>query len=94
MGSQIGVVPDARVAAVAEALDVVAKTLTISLELELAGDALSGRASVGRAPGTAFDGWLGLLGAIDALVAEAGAATTSTPGIEAAPGASVSREDR
>ena len=78
--------PDARVAVTADAPGVVAKTLTIHLELEFVGDAISGRASVGAAAGTTFDGWLGLLGTIDALVAEADAATTSTPGIEAAPG--------
>lgn len=83
---QIGVAPDARVAALADALGVDAEKLPISLELEFVGDGISGRASVGAAAGTTFGGWLGLLGTIDALVAEAGAATTYTRALKAAPG--------
>ncbi len=89
----MGFAPDARVAALADALGVFAETLTIRLELELDGDAISGRASVGAAAGTTFDGWLGLLGTIDALVAEAGAATTSIPAIEAASGRGEPKEN-
>ena len=43
-------------------------TLTVTLELRLAGDALSGRATGSDGQTVDFDGWLGLLAALDAFV--------------------------
>jgi hypothetical protein len=44
------------------------QTVVIRLELQLTGDSLTGRVSDGRGAAEAFVGWLGLLGAIDALL--------------------------
>jgi hypothetical protein len=44
------------------------KTAAISLELELAGDSLSGRASDEAGTQREFSGWLGLVSAIEALI--------------------------
>jgi hypothetical protein len=55
------------------------QTVVIRLELNLAGDSLTGRVSDGRGAAEAFVGWLGLLAAIDALV-PAGA---TVPGVAA-----------
>jgi hypothetical protein len=44
------------------------KTAAISLELELAGDSLSGRASDEAGTRREFSGWLGLVSAIEALI--------------------------
>ena len=47
------------------------KAVTITLELRLAGDELDGRASDGTGSDRPFSGWLGLLVAIDAMLAAA-----------------------
>jgi len=47
------------------------KTVIIRLELRLAGDSLTGRASDGTGAARDFAGWLGLVAALDALVAGA-----------------------
>jgi hypothetical protein len=44
------------------------KTTAISLDLEVAGDSLSGRASSGEGTEREFSGWLGLMSAIEALI--------------------------
>jgi hypothetical protein len=44
------------------------QTVVIRLELHLADDALTGRASDGTGPAREFAGWMGLVAAIDALV--------------------------
>jgi hypothetical protein len=49
-------------------------TLTVTLELRIDGDVISGRATGDNGEGIDFEGWLGLLGALDALVL-----TTSEP---------------
>ena len=43
-------------------------TLTVTLELRFDGDALSGRATGEDGVNVEFDGWLGLLAALDAFV--------------------------
>ena len=43
-------------------------TLTVTLELRVDGDALSGRATGENGESIEFDGWLGLLAALDAFV--------------------------
>jgi hypothetical protein len=43
-------------------------TLNVTLELRIDGDALSGRAIGEDGASIDFDGWLGLLAALDALV--------------------------
>jgi hypothetical protein len=43
-------------------------TLTVTLELRIDGDAISGRATGDNGEIVAFDGWLGLLAALDELV--------------------------
>ena len=43
-------------------------TLTVTLELRFDGDALSGRATGDDGVSVDFDGWLGLLAALDAFV--------------------------
>jgi hypothetical protein len=43
-------------------------TLTVTLELRFDGDALSGRATGSDGRTLEFDGWLGLLSALDAFV--------------------------
>jgi len=45
------------------------RAVTITLELRLAGDELDGRASDGIGPERPFSGWLGMLVAIDSLLA-------------------------
>ena len=44
------------------------KTAAISLDLSLAGDALTGSASDGEGHRREFAGWLGLVSAIEALI--------------------------
>ena len=44
----------------------------ITLDLEVTDDFLSGQARNGSGPGRPFSGWLGLMAAIDELLAEAG----------------------
>ena len=44
----------------------------ITLDLEVTDDFLSGQARNGSGPGRPFSGWLGLMAAIDGLLAEAG----------------------
>lgn len=46
------------------------ESIALNLELELSGETLTGRARNGSGQGRDFAGWLGLLGAIDALIAE------------------------
>ncbi|HEY1274606.1 MAG TPA: FAD-binding oxidoreductase [Thermoleophilaceae bacterium] len=55
-----------------------ANTISISLELRLADDALSGRASAAAGRRRDFVGWLGLMAAIDALLP--GGAQAAAPG--------------
>jgi hypothetical protein len=43
-------------------------TITVTLELRVEGDSLTGRASDGAGSVRSFAGWLGLVAAIDALV--------------------------
>jgi hypothetical protein len=47
--------------------DVNGATTTITLELELAGDWFTGRATDQTGAGRSFSGWLGLIAAIDEL---------------------------
>jgi hypothetical protein len=51
-------------------------TLTVTLELRIDGDSLSGRATSDTGETVEFDGWLGLLGALDALVLTTSDATS------------------
>ena len=44
------------------------ETITITLELRVAGDSVSGRAHNGSGPAGEFSSWLGLVSAIEALV--------------------------
>jgi len=44
------------------------RTISITLELRQTGESLVGRASDGTSPNRDFSGWLGLVGAIDALL--------------------------
>lgn len=46
------------------------QTVVIRLELHLAGDSLTGRASDGTGTAREFMGWLGLVAAIDGLLTE------------------------
>ncbi len=46
--------------------------ISLSLELDISGESLTGHARNGTGAARSFAGWLGLLGAIDALVAEKG----------------------
>jgi hypothetical protein len=55
------------------------ETITITLELRLDGDSVSGRAHNGSGPAGEFSSWLGLVSAIETLVDHARA--------EPAPGA-------
>jgi hypothetical protein len=48
------------------------KNTQITLDLEVTDDFLSGLARNGSGPGRPFSGWLGLMAAIDELLAEAG----------------------
>ena len=48
------------------------KNTQITLDLEVTDDFLSGQARNGSGPGRPFSGWLGLMAAIDELLAEAG----------------------
>ena len=48
------------------------KNTQITLDLEVTDDFLSGRARNGSEHGRPFSGWLGLMAAIDELLAEAG----------------------
>lgn len=52
-------------------------TVEIHLELSLAGESLTGRAGDGRGTVRHFDGRLGLLAAIDALIAESAAGSAT-----------------
>jgi hypothetical protein len=49
----------------------------IALELELDGDTISGHAIDADGVRHEFSGWIGLMGVLDALLEQAGAATTS-----------------
>jgi hypothetical protein len=52
------------------------RMVTITLEVQVAGEAVSGRATDGAHQPREFSGRLGLLGAIDALLASQGNVTT------------------
>jgi hypothetical protein len=54
-----------------------ATTTQITLELELDGDTISGHAIDADGVRHEFSGWIGLMGVLDALLEQAGAATTS-----------------
>jgi hypothetical protein len=58
-------VPDARLT---EDRRVAQHTIVIRLELHLAGDSLTGRASDGTQAAREFVGWMGLVAAIDGLL--------------------------
>jgi hypothetical protein len=55
------------------------ETISISLELQFAGDTLSGRASRGTGDHKDFTGWIGLVAAIDALAQADGGRAPGTP---------------
>jgi hypothetical protein len=44
--------------------------LTISLELDMSGDTLNGQAITAQGTTTTFSSWLGMIGALDLLVAD------------------------
>jgi hypothetical protein len=44
--------------------------LTISLELDMSGDTLNGQAITGHGTTRTFSSWLGMIGALDLLVAD------------------------
>ena len=44
--------------------------LTISLQLDLSGDTLNGQAITAQGATTTFSSWLGMIGALDLLVAD------------------------
>lgn len=52
--------------------------ISLSLELDISGESLTGHARNGTGAARSFAGWLGLLGAIDALVAEKGGRRPTT----------------
>jgi hypothetical protein len=51
-------------------------SFTVTLELRLDGENISGRAVGDDGEAVEFDGWLGLLAALDALVQETAAASS------------------
>ena len=51
------------------------RNITLALELRLADDALTGRVKAADGNETEFSGWLGLVAAIEALLAEPSAPT-------------------
>ena len=51
-------------------------SITVTLELRIDGEWLSGRAVGGDGEAVEFDGWLGLLAALDALVQTTSAASS------------------
>jgi hypothetical protein len=44
--------------------------LTISLQLDMSGDTLNGQAITGQGTTQSFSSWLGMIGALDLLVAD------------------------
>ena len=46
------------------------KQITINLQLEVDGDAMSGEARTGSGTTRSFSSWLGLIGALDMLVGD------------------------
>jgi hypothetical protein len=44
------------------------RSITITLELDVAGESLTGRATDGTGAARTFSGWLGLVGALDGLL--------------------------
>ena len=44
--------------------------LTISLQLDMSGDTLTGQAITGQGTTKTFSSWLGMIGALDLLVAD------------------------
>ena len=51
------------------------KQITINLELQVDGDTMSGQARTGSGTTRTFSSWLGLIGALDMLVGDAGGPT-------------------
>jgi hypothetical protein len=58
------------------------KQITINLQLEVDGDAMSGEARTGSGTTRSFSSWLGLIGALDMLVGD----SAESPSGEARPG--------
>lgn len=56
-----------------------ARRISITLDLEVDGESLVGRAASGSGADREFCGWLGLMSALDALVAEAPGPASRTP---------------
>jgi hypothetical protein len=75
-----GVYPNVPRAGFADDRRMDANTTVVRLELKLAGDTLTGRASDGSGAGRAFTGRLGLIAAIDALLTETPAAPGRSAG--------------
>ncbi len=69
---QLGVRLDGRAPSLEETLVMDNDHISLSLELDISGESLTGHARNGTGAARSFAGWLGLLGAIDALVAEKG----------------------
>ena len=46
------------------------EALTISLQLDMSGDTLNGQAITGQGTTKTFSSWLGMIGALDLLVAD------------------------
>ncbi len=46
------------------------EALTISLQLDMSGDTLNGQAITGQGTTKSFSSWLGMIGALDLLVAD------------------------
>jgi len=46
------------------------EALTISLQLDMSGDTLNGQAITGQGATKTFSSWLGMIGALDLLVAD------------------------
>jgi hypothetical protein len=64
-------------------------SITVTLEIELADGCLSGRVRNGSGPSREFSGWLGLVGAIDALLP-----ATFAPSDKAFPNPSPPQEEK
>ena len=60
--------------------------LIVTLELRVDGELISGRAIDDRGETVEFDGWLGLLAALDTLVLTASVPAPSTPTSDASSG--------
>ena len=76
LGSKLGGRLDALRSATADSCAVDDASITVTLELRIDGEWLSGRAVGGDGEAVGFDGWLGLLAALDALVQTTSAASS------------------